>query len=120
MALGVIGLLLAGSIVLAIEISKKTGPVQGTVWGLALTTVAGTYLWSWDFVLLLPLFIDTAARVRRPEGIIGLASVWLGVVVFGLLSLQPGPAGDARLWWLPYWVFFGLVLCRRWVGPAGS
>lgn len=95
MALGVIGLLLTGSIVLAIEISKKTGPVPGTVWGLALTTVAGKYLWGWNFVLLLPLFIDTAARVRRPEGIIGLVSVWLGAAVFGLLSLQPGPAGPS-------------------------
>ncbi len=118
LALGIVGALLAGSILLALDICKKAGPVPGTVWGLALTTVAGTYLWSWDFVLLLPLFIDTAARARRPAGIIGLATVWLGVFVFGLLSLQPGPASNARLWWLPYWVFFGLALCRRWVRSA--
>lgn len=91
----------------------RNGPVQGTVWGLALTTIAGTYIWSWDFVLLLPLLIDTVARAKRLGTIVGLLAIWLGTFVFTLLSLQPPPPNNARLWWLPYWVFFGLVACRR-------
>ena len=114
----IFGLIFAGCLLAAVYLWLRTGPVQGTVWGVALTTIAGTYMWSWDFVLLLPLLVDTAARAKQWQVIIGLLGIWLGALVFTLLSFQPAPASNARLWWLPYWVILGLVACR-WAGRLG-
>ena len=85
-------------------------PIPAYIFTLLLTTLTAPYLWSWDFVLILPLYIwwglnasDTVARLL----------LWLcyGVAWYGVLSLktQVG-SNDQGLWWLPVVLGLGVVV----------
>jgi hypothetical protein len=86
-------------------------PAQRAIlWTLALTTIAAPYLWSWDFTLLLPLFIDTAARLTKGATRVVLISTWAAGFILSIWSYR-FDTGDNRLWWLPLLMFLGLGIC---------
>jgi len=73
-------------------------------WSLALTPIATPYIWSYDFVFLLPLLIRTAFRLRS----IGAQVVlWLGYGLCWVLSVYLLAQGvsNYRLWWMPWALF---------------
>lgn len=96
-------------IVINFRIWLKNKPEKGVLWGLASTAIISPYLWSWDFVLLLPLFVDTAIRLENLPSKIILAAFY-AICFFGsIFSLQGGAASDEVLWWLPFVLIIGIV-----------
>lgn len=67
---------------------------------LALTTLCAPYLWSWDFVLLLPLMLERRGKLMAME--------WLVILVCVPASLGANP-GDDGLWWIPVIVIGAII-----------
>jgi len=86
---------------------NKLPPHRAVLWSLALTTLAGPYLWSWDFTLLLPLLIDTSARLTNSYARFILFISWIASLFFSIWSYKFDD-GDNRLWWLPLLMLLGL------------
>ena len=117
-AFGSIGYLIWGVIAIAVfifyyKISKIFTLRITIIWGLALTTLISPYLWSWDFVLLLPLWIHTFSFVNWPRKAILIIShliLWWAVSFLQ----QSGNAVNQILWWIPLWILFPIVLVTNW------
>ncbi|NSW53940.1 MAG: DUF2029 domain-containing protein [Anaerolineae bacterium] len=95
---------LAGSLYLAVRLPARTA----LLWSLAFTPLFSPYIWSWDFILFIPLvletvFDETQARKRWlvAGGFLVVESVYLVMKFNGLLS-------DHLYWWVP-WVVAGLL-----------
>lgn len=82
---------------------------EAVVWSLALTTLVTPYVWSWDFVLLMPLFTSYLYRnhPRSSRWILytGYVSCW-GLIAYLKLA---GLTSDELNWWVP-WYLTGVVL----------
>jgi len=82
---------------------------EAAVWSLALTTLITPYVWSWDFVLLIPLF--TSYLYKKMPGYstwllyIAFISCW-GVIAYMKLT---GQTSDELYWWVP-WYLVGFVI----------
>lgn len=84
---------------------------EAAVWSLALTTLITPYVWSWDFVLLIPLL--TSYVYKKMPGYstwllyIAFISCW-GVIAYMKLTDQ---ISDELYWWVPwYLVGFALII----------
>lgn len=76
---------------------------------LALTPLVSPYIWSWDFVLLLPLFVWALFRVRRLEAH-GL--LWVGYLLnWGLMLwvVLHTDGSDHYFWW-GSWLLAGVIM----------
>ncbi len=82
---------------------------EAAVWSLALTTLVTPYIWSWDFVLLIPLFTYYLYRIRE------IPATWLiyfayfscwGFIVYLKLT---GQTSDELYWWVP-WYLIGYII----------
>lgn len=82
---------------------------EAAIWSLALTTLITPYVWSWDFVLLVPLFTSYLYRkMPRPSTWLlyfGFISCW-GVIAYLKLA---GLTSDELNWWVP-WYLIGIVM----------
>jgi hypothetical protein len=82
---------------------------EAAAWSLALTTLITPYVWSWDFVLLIPLLVIYLFR-KLP----GYAKILLYFAimscwgVFAFLKFY-GYTSDELYWWVP-WYLVGLIL----------
>jgi hypothetical protein len=82
---------------------------EAAVWSLALTTLITPYVWSWDFVLLVPLV--TSYLYNKMSGYptwllyFAIISCW-GVIAFMKLN---GQTSDELYWWVP-WYLIGFVI----------
>ena len=82
---------------------------DAAVWSLALTTLVTPYIWSWDFVLLIPLIVSYLFNKKQKS------STWLiyfayfscwGVIAYMKLT---GRISDELYWWVP-WYLIGFVI----------
>jgi hypothetical protein len=76
---------------------------EAIVWSLALTPLVTPYVWSWDFVMVLPLFAVTAMRSRNK---LQLAILVFGYLVCWLIAwriLESNP-NNVRYWWIPWYM----------------
>ena len=82
---------------------------EALAWSLALTTIITPYMWSWDFILLIPLLISYLFREipRYSSWILylGFVACW---VVLASMKLT-GYTSDELYWWVP-WYLIGLIL----------
>jgi hypothetical protein len=105
----ILWILVASScLALSIVLWTRLVPHRAVLWTMALTTIAAPYLWSWDFTLLLPVFVDTAMRLSRTRAGLVLFSSWVATLFFSVWSRR-FDNGDNRLWWLPLMMLLGLV-----------
>jgi len=87
----------------------KYPPEEVLPWSLGLTAVAAPYIWTWDFVLFLPLICRSLLQQRtwiaRVTWAVGYALCW--GLILGLRAFTD----DSDCWhfWMP-WFFFLLVL----------
>jgi hypothetical protein len=77
-------------------------------WSLALTPLVTPYIWSWDFVMSLPLLISTIFNFKSyaAQGLL-----LIGYVVSWGLMFQIDLSDNIdnyQYWWVP-WVLIGLV-----------
>lgn len=82
---------------------------DAVVWSLAFTPLITPYVWSWDFVLLLPLLIQCFFQCSRSFArivlIIGYIAGWIGMV---RVVSNPNFSDD-RYWWVT-WYCLGVIL----------
>lgn len=82
------GLLAVGVLLLNLWLWWRYPPEEVIPWSMALTTIASPYIWTWDFVLFLPLVLRSLFRQRTWQA----RAIWIG----GLL-LCSGLASWIRL-----------------------
>jgi hypothetical protein len=91
-------------------------PEEVLPWSLALTTIASPYIWTWDFVLLLPLMLRCWYRQRSWTA----RAIWgAGLsLCFGLMTwirmglLETGDRRHHVYAWVP-WLILGLALITQ-------
>lgn len=110
------GGLVAGSFWLAAWLWIKFPPHLAAIWSLGLTVVVTPYVWSWDFVLLLPAFVYVLSSVDW-RGIVimvvGYCIVWGGMAFIQLSA----SFHNSRFWWVPTGLM-GLSAFAAWLRPA--
>ena len=79
-------------------------PQKSVLWCLALTALISPYLWSWDFVLLLPLAIALFAQLRTTAGLVLLTAGFVGCEVIEISMRLGTNLPDDRNWWIPIYV----------------
>lgn len=90
----------------------KLKPSDAIIWSLALTPLATPYIWSWDFVMILPLFARTTFYCRRKIGFLLLGS---GYALTWYLTYRINISEDQcnhYFWWVPWLLFFVSVVTR--------
>ncbi len=103
-------LLLALSVFIVSALCWLRGqPEDAMVWSLALTPLVSPYVWSWDFVLILPLLVRSVfgLKARAAQAWLGLGYLlcW-GSMVWIRVTTENS---DERFWWLPPALLFVLV-----------
>ncbi len=82
---------------------------DAAAWSLALTTLVTPYIWSWDFVLIIPLLVSYLFKIRRKSSIwliyFAYISCW-GIIAYMKLT---GHMSDELYWWVP-WYLIGFVI----------
>lgn len=108
-------------ILINFQIWSKSKPEKAVLWSLASTAIISPYLWSWDFVFLLPLFVDTAIRLSNLPSKLILLIFYIMCFFGSIFALQEGTASDEVLWWLPLVLIIGIeisivvdkILCKK-------
>lgn len=79
----------------------RRDPSSAIVWSMGLNLVFVPYVWSWDAVLVVPLFLHVTACSRRPFTriimVVLFAWLWLFDVQLRLVSDR----NDGHFWWIP-------------------
>ncbi len=92
---------------------QRLPPQQAVLWSMALNLIAAPYIWTWDYVVLLPLWVYYMFRLNWMGQ--GLLLLVYSVVWGGMLYIQINLSGNSYLtWWVP-WVFIGGVAFAIWV-----
>ncbi len=97
-------------IVINFQVWSKNKPENSVLWSLASTAIISPYLWSWDFVLLLPLFVDTTIRLSNLFSKLILFVFYAACLIGSVFALQGGSASDEVLWWLPLVLMTGIAI----------
>ena len=82
-------------------------------WSLALTTLISPYIWTWDFVLLLPLFISSLSKAKTKFSLgILLAGCCIGWGWVTAMKLR-GDVQESLFWWMPWVLVAFMTLSDR-------
>ena len=110
-------ILWAALLILALGISfwlwNKFPPQIAMLWSLGITTIVTPYVWSWDFVLLLPIWMHTFTQAdwkRKAFLLLFYASAWYGSA---LIQAQEGSQNQS-FWWVPIFLVGTLALTTDW------
>lgn len=95
------------------QLWKKLSPLVAMLWTLALTTIVTPYVWSWDFVLLLPVWVYTFAKVDWKRKTFLFVTYWIGWQAFSLVQHLEGSSND-MFWWVPLWYSGSVILATLW------
>jgi hypothetical protein len=105
------GILFALALFLTGWLWRKLPAHQAMMWTLALTILVTPYVWTWDFVLMLPLLVHTlfnhTSRIARAVWIFGFA-LTLGLVLQVRIA-STEVISDEKFWWIP-WGLLAVVL----------
>jgi len=74
---------------------------QATAWSLALTCLVSPYLWSWDFVLLLPCAYVTFVDAKNWQARAWLAAGFMGITLAAWLQRWNASVSDEVYAWVP-------------------
>ncbi|MCA9886267.1 MAG: DUF2029 domain-containing protein [Anaerolineae bacterium] len=83
---------------------------SNVIWSLALTALVTPYVWTWDFVLVVPLIIWTifASKTIWSRIIMALGT---GISVIGMIAMRvSGINGDMFYWWIPWVIVISAVV----------
>ncbi|PMB48258.1 hypothetical protein CEN41_01615 [Fischerella thermalis CCMEE 5330] len=105
------GALLAAALIVTVMLWLRIRPTLAVIWTMALTLLVTPYVWSYDFVLLLPLMVFTLFQVQR------LLTRLLWVAAYSLMWWQffdlrlNSTNSDEIFWWVPWAVFVMVGAC---------
>ena len=101
------GLIAAATLLICYQMWTNSSPQIAMYWSLGLTTIISPYIWSWDFVLLLPVLIHAFSEVGW-RGKLFLFNIYLiGCLGMAVIQLS-GNNNNYRFWWVPVW-FIGMI-----------
>jgi hypothetical protein len=109
--------LAVGGLLICFSLWRRLASEPAMYWTLGLTALLSPYVWSWDFVLLLPLWLWTLARVhwkRQVFLVVAYLLAWAGMAYIQLTAA----GGNQLLWWVPVW-FLGTILLVT-LGPKNG
>ena len=95
------------------QLWMKFPPSVAMMWSLGITTIVTPYVWSWDFVLLLPIWMYTFVQAdwkRKALLLLFYAIAWYGMA---LVQAQEG-SQNQYFWWAPLWFMGTLALVTNW------
>lgn len=101
-----------GGCIICLHIWKNNPPLPAMTWSLALTLIISPYLWSWDFVLLLPLWVETFAEANWKRKIFLFVTYLIGWLGFAYVQHLPDSSND-MFWWFPLWFLVSIALPLR-------
>ena len=107
-----ISITIAG-VILCFQLWKKSPPQIAMLWSLGLTTIISPYLWSWDYVLLLPIWMYIFTQIDWTEKIILLVVYIIGWVGIAFIQRLENSSND-MFWWIPLWYMLSITLVTRW------
>ena len=85
---------------------------EAVYWSLALTPLVTPYVWTWDFVILLPLFISTLFRMKSKFSMgVLLTSYLLLWALITNMKIQD-EVYESHFWWIP-WLMISVVIAGR-------
>lgn len=90
------------------RIWSRYAPSVAILWSMALNVVQSPYMWSWDFVMVLPLLIHTFVNERDKMGY----SLYIGaylIIWLGTIFIRAQDSNEFFAWWVPY-VALGAIL----------
>lgn len=86
---------------------------EAMLWSLALTPLFTLYIWSWDFVFLLPLLIHSLFKnsARLATGVLYFATIstWVLMITMKMTGLM----ADNHFWWVPWYMIAFVLISRR-------
>lgn len=91
-----------GGFFLCFRLWRDKSPRVDMAWTLGLTMIVTPYLWSWDFVLLLPLWAFAFAESSWKRRAFLFVTYLLGWLGFAYVQHLPGSSND-MFWWFPLW-----------------
>lgn len=101
--------LLVTAIGVTVWLWRRIDPLPAVAWSLMLNLLVSPYAWSWDFVLVLPLWFHltatTPSRRSRAVLLLGYALTWVGTVAIRLNT----DGDEIRFWWFP-WAWLAVFL----------
>jgi len=120
MHLGDLGIILWAVLALSalaacLYVWRRYPPGPAMSWTLGLTLLASPYIWSWDFVLLLPVWIWAFAQVDWRRKIVLFASYLLGWAGMAYVQLAAS-GGNDLYWWVPWWFMGTAAIVTMWNG----
>jgi hypothetical protein len=104
--------LILGIFACAQKIWSNTKPTQAVLWSMALTTIASPYIWSWDFILLLPLLLDTAMRLSNGISRLTLVCFFIASLLLSVIAFTSPNFSESMLWWFPIGLLFGIIASK--------
>jgi hypothetical protein len=107
------GIALLAGIAATLFAWKKNSPEPAMQWTLGATAIFTPYIWGWDFVLLLPLWISTFARAHWKNKIF-LTVVYLLAWAGMLFSQISANGNNQAFWWVPLWFMGAIAIMKMW------
>lgn len=107
---GITGLI---GLTICYQLCKKLPPPVTMIWSLGLTTIVTPYVWSWDFVLLLPIWIYTFTQAewkRRLLLVLSYLLSWYGMALVQSMELHH----NQFFWWVPVWFLASVAIVTPW------
>jgi hypothetical protein len=103
------GLILLIGLVACYQLWKHLPPLEAMTWSLGLTTIVTPYVWSWDFVLLLPAWALTFSQMDWKRKTFLFVTYWIGWLGFAYVQHLPESSNNL-FWWFPLWFMSATVM----------
>lgn len=100
--------------ILNIWVWKIKPKQEAVLWSLALTPLISPYIWTWDFVVILPLFIHTLHHARHKASLTILHAGYLVCWVLIVAAQYHGSTNEYSFWWIP-WYLVAMILSGRYI-----
>ena len=92
---------------------------EAIYWSLALTLLITPYIWTWDFVMILPLFISSLFKAQTKLSLGLLLAGYL--LCWGLITDMKthGQVDGSLFWWVP-WLLIAFIIGSEYLQRALS
>ena len=107
------GLIVSAVLGLVYFMWKKLPTNVAIYWSLGLSLLITPYIGSWDFVVLLPIFIATFAQTdwkRKLVLILSYLLAWYGMALVQRME----PSYNYFFWWVPLWLLASVAVVTPW------
>ncbi len=84
-------------------------PSEALLWSLAITSAVTPYIWTWDFVLILPLFFSRVHQFRSRKAQAVLLGGYL-VSCAAMVGIRLEGLSEYSMWWVPWFYLFIILV----------